>query len=178
MTSGANTMNEGHFAANDAEANKALLCRFHETLFQRRDITAGLELLSDNFVWSVAALPTPPPPGRAGVRAFANLLHGAFSDLQWQTEEPLAQGDRVTARWSMRGTHDGVLWNNGPTRHPIYVTGIHIARIEDGRIAELWQNWGLMGLLQQLGFLPIIGEQTVYPVWDYPEPGSVRQANT
>lgn len=171
MTSGTNDLQ----GANQIANSKALMRCFHESLFQRNAATPAMELLSDNFMWSVAALPAPPPAGRAGVQAFADLLHGAFSDLQWDTEEPLAQGDRVVARWSMRGTHDGVLWNNQPTYHPIFVTGIHIARIENGRIAELWQNWGLMSLLQQLGFLPIIGEQTVYPIWDYPEPGSVRE---
>jgi predicted ester cyclase len=157
--------------------NLMLMLKLHDSLFRNLNVDAAMECLADTFVWSQAALPSLPAPGREGLQQFASQLHAAFPDLQWQTEEPLGQGDRVVARWSMRGTHDGELWGQQATHHPIYVTGIHIARVENNRIAELWQNWGLMGLLQQLGFLPILGEQTVYPIWNYPEPGSIRTPN-
>ena len=161
-----------------SDQNKILMRRFHDEIFQHGDFAALETLLKDDFVWASAALPMVPPPGRAGVQVFASMLRAAFPDLTWETEAPLAQNDRVVARWTMRGTHDGPLFGHAATHHPMLVTGIHIARVEHGRIAELWQNWGLMGLLQQLGFLPIIGEQTVYPIWNYPEPGSVRELRT
>jgi predicted ester cyclase len=34
------------------------------------------------------------------------------------------------------------------------MSGIEIFRIQDGRIAELWGEVNLMGLMQQLGILP------------------------
>ena len=34
------------------------------------------------------------------------------------------------------------------------VTGITIDRIADGRIAESWDNWDTLGLMQQLGAIP------------------------
>jgi hypothetical protein len=34
------------------------------------------------------------------------------------------------------------------------MTGIEIFRIRDGKIAELWGEVNLMGLMQQLGILP------------------------
>ena len=39
------------------------------------------------------------------------------------------------------------------------MTGIEIFRIENGRIAELWGEANLLGLMQQLGILPPLGEQ-------------------
>lgn len=35
------------------------------------------------------------------------------------------------------------------------VTGIDVYRIVDGQIAELWQNWDQLGMLQQLGVAPM-----------------------
>jgi len=41
---------------------------------------------------------------------------------------------------------------------PITMTGIEIFRIEDGKIAELWGEANLLGLMQQLGILPPLGK--------------------
>jgi predicted ester cyclase len=41
-----------------------------------------------------------------------------------------------------------------PTGKGIEMTGIEIFRLRDGRIAELWGEANLMGLMQQLGILP------------------------
>ena len=41
-----------------------------------------------------------------------------------------------------------------PTHKPIVMTGIEIFRMENGKIAELWGEANLMGLMQQLGILP------------------------
>ena len=38
------------------------------------------------------------------------------------------------------------------------VTGIEIFRIEEGKIAELWGEANLLGLMSQLGILPPLGE--------------------
>jgi len=32
-------------------------------------------------------------------------------------------------------------------------TGISIARIEDGKIAEIWENYDALGMIQQLGVI-------------------------
>jgi hypothetical protein len=29
-----------------------------------------------------------------------------------------------------------------------------LARFEEGKVAELWHNYDMLGLLQQLGFIP------------------------
>ena len=164
---------------NQAQAAKRTLQNLHDDVFRERRLERVDDLLSPSFVWRSHALPSDPPLGRNGVRAFASMLHGAFPDLSWQTEEPLGQGDRAVLRWIFRGTQRGPLLGRAATGHPVLVTGIHIARVEESddapggaRIVELWQNWGLMGLMQQLGFVPIIGDKTTYPLWDYPEPGS------
>jgi steroid delta-isomerase-like uncharacterized protein len=147
---------------------------FHERVFRDGDLCAINELLGEEFVWRQASLPEHPAPGRDGLRDFAQLLQLAIPDLQWSIDMLFAQGDRAVLRWTLRGTHGGPLWGREATHHPLLVTGIHIARVAEGRIIELWQHWGLMGLLQQLGYLPIIGDQTIYPIWDYPAPGSQR----
>lgn len=155
--------------------DKTLLSRFYEEVFWHGDFERADEILAPDFVWRRHSLPLEPSAGSAGVKQFARALHGAFPDLDFRAEAPLGENDRIVTRWSFRGHQGGPWLGFAPTNHPVFVTGVHIARLQNGRIAELWQNWGLMSLMQQLGLLPIIGEQTVYPEWEYPEPGSVRE---
>jgi hypothetical protein len=38
----------------------------------------------------------------------------------------------------------------------VTVTGITIARIEDGKLQADWSNWDTLGMLQQLGVVPAL----------------------
>ena len=48
-------------------------------------------------------------------------------------------------------------WDCVPTGKLIAMTGMEIFRIENGRIADLWGEANLLGLMQQLGILPLLG---------------------
>ncbi len=70
----------------------------------------------------------------------------------------MAEEDKVTTRWSARGTHQGDLMGVGPTGNQVQITGITISRIEDGKIAEDWINYDAMGMMQQIGAIPSPGQ--------------------
>ena len=53
----------------------------------------------------------------------------------------------MAARFTACGTHKGSFMNLPPTGKPITMTGIEIFRIEDGKIAELWGEANLLGLM-------------------------------
>jgi predicted ester cyclase len=54
----------------------------------------------------------------------------------------------------MRGTHTGDLLGIGPTGKQGTMTGIVISRVAGNMIAEEWENFDELGLLQQLGVMP------------------------
>jgi predicted ester cyclase len=58
----------------------------------------------------------------------------------------------VVARWSLQGTHEGVLPTLAirPTGEEVTFTGISIYRFKDGRIVEIWQEGDYLGLVNQL----------------------------
>jgi steroid delta-isomerase-like uncharacterized protein len=89
-------------------------------------------------------------PGREGVRQAFALFQKAFPDTRHTIEDLLAEGDRVVARISARGTHAGELFGHPPTGRVVTLTGIAIYRLRDGRIVERWAEHGL-GVLDQLG---------------------------
>lgn len=57
-------------------------------------------------------------------------------------------------RWTASGTHKGDLLGVLATGRPIKITGIDIFRVQDGKLAELWQNWDQLQMLQQIGAVP------------------------
>jgi predicted ester cyclase len=89
-------------------------------------------------------------PGREGVRQAFLLFQRAFPDARHTIEDLVAEGDRVAARISARGTHTGVLFGHPPTGRVVTLAGITIYRIVGGRIVERWTGHGL-GVLDQLG---------------------------
>ncbi len=46
-----------------------------------------------------------------------------------------------------------------PTSNQVTLTGITIEQIADGKIVEEWNNWDVLGMLQQIGAVPRRGKQ-------------------
>src|SRR5688572_2179492 len=88
--------------------------------------------------------------GRDGVRQAFAVFQRAFPDTRHTIEDLVAEGDRVVARISARGTHTGELFGHAPTGRVVTLTAIAIYRVVDGRIAERWCDHG-PGILEQLG---------------------------
>ena len=64
-------------------------------------------------------------------------------------------GDRVVVRWIGTGTHEAELMGVPATGAKIEVEAITILRIANGQIAEEWTVWDALGLLQQVGAVPV-----------------------
>jgi steroid delta-isomerase-like uncharacterized protein len=83
-------------------------------------------------------------------RNMVNQWRGAFPDLRFAIEDVVSAGDRVAARMTFTGTHRGALMGMEPTGRTVTVTMMVFARIANGRIAELWEDYDEHGMRQQL----------------------------
>jgi steroid delta-isomerase-like uncharacterized protein len=75
----------------------------------------------------------------------------AFPDLEWTFDDVIAEGDRVAARWTTRGTHDGDLLGFAPTGKPVEFTGISFFTVRCGKVVEFQTEMDAAGLLEQVG---------------------------
>ena len=50
----------------------------------------------------------------------------------------VAEDDKVTVRFTDRGTHTGDLFGAQPSNRAVAVTGIEIYRLSSGQVAEYW----------------------------------------
>ncbi len=136
------------------EENKSIVRRFFEVGPSKGDLDAANELLAPGFVLHV---PLPCSPGVRGIDEVVSACRAAFQDLDVTVEDMVTEGDMVAARFTARGVHNGAFMGLPPTGKPITMTGIEIFRLENGKIAELWGEANLLGLMQQLGILPPMG---------------------
>ena len=76
----------------------------------------------------------------------------------WQmtVDEMIAEDDRVMVRWTFSGTQVGEYASLPPTNKAVIYSGINIFRVENGKIAEIWDISDRLWLWQQLGVLPEI----------------------
>ncbi len=70
-----------------------------------------------------------------------STMHGAHPDLEFTIHDLVAQGDRVTIRWTMRGTNTGPMFGRPPTGERVELSAIVIFRVADGKLAERWAAW-------------------------------------
>jgi steroid delta-isomerase-like uncharacterized protein len=96
------------------------------------------------------------PAQGLGVPEFQQMVGGllaAFPDLRFNVEDQVVAGDRVTTRWTAEGTHTAPLGGIAPTGKHVKVAGLILDRVVDDRVAERWEQWDQMGMMQQLGLL-------------------------
>ena len=140
----------------NAEENKAIVLRHWEEVVSKGNLDLIDEIFAPDFVAHEADQDI---RGPEGVRQFILMLRAAFPDLHITVEDVLAQGDKVVQRWSGHGSHQGELMGLPPSGKRISVAGITISRFEDGKVAEEWELYDMMGMMQQLGALPSSTEQ-------------------
>ena len=120
------------------------------------DISGGHEQAAAEIIHPEFFDHTNPPGmqrGLDGHSAIVRLFRVAFPDQWWQIEDLIAANDRVVARTTMTGTHLGDFFGIPATGARVTLPGVHILRIEDGRIAEHWGSNDDLGLMRQLGVI-------------------------
>ena len=63
-------------------------------------------------------------------------MRNGFPDIQWTLEEMIAEGDRVAARFTMRGTHKGPFFGVPPTGKSIEVQAMNFYCLSGGQFSK------------------------------------------
>lgn len=134
------------------EANKAVMQRFTEFINTASEKMAT-ELVSPNAIFHVPGRPEP-MRGPAGYLAIIGMMRSGFPDIQWTLEDTVAEADKVAARFTMRGTHQGAFFGVPPTGKKIEVQAMNFYRFSRGQIVEEYGQPDLLGLMQQIGAIP------------------------
>jgi steroid delta-isomerase-like uncharacterized protein len=135
-------------SATLTEEAQAVVERFWDEVWNKRNFAIGDELLPDNvIVHNFGAV----VEGREGWRRSMEPFFTGFPDLRFTVEFRVAEGDKVAMRWTATGTHTGVFRGIAPTGKPINIAGAAIYRVSDGQIVEGWSHPDTLGLMLQIG---------------------------
>jgi len=124
----------------------------HVNRINAGDFAGAAALLAEDCV-NHAAIPE--AQGRRGFEAILNKVRTAFPDMRHNVEDVLVDGDRVVIRTMCTGTQTGpftfIRLEGPPSNKPVKFEQIHILRVANGKITEMWMEQDSLALFRQLG---------------------------
>ncbi len=132
-----------------AEDNKSIMRRAYDEILNEGNIDVADEVIAEDMT-EHEQFPGL-EPGREGFKGFVTMFREAFPDLQVTVEDMIAEDDKVAARVTMRGTHQGKFLGIDPTGNQIEVPVVDIVRFADGMAVEHWAVTDNMAMMVQLG---------------------------
>lgn len=134
-----------------SDENRALIHRWFEEVWNKGRAEAIDELFAaDGIANGLTDEQGAPLRGPSGFKPFFQNFREAFPDIEVIVEDTVAEGDKIAARCSVRGTHKGDSLGFAATNNPVEFTGITIVRIKDGQIVEAWNNFDFMSMSRQI----------------------------
>jgi len=134
------------------EQNKALVRRLYEAL---NDGPEAMEAVRAEIFAADAISHFSGQTLDYGAHAqFDGMVSAAFPDQRYTVEDLVAEGNKVTVRFTTRGTHLGEFQGIPATGKSGCLAGIAICRVNSGKIVEQWVENDQLGLLQELGVIP------------------------
>ena len=137
---------------NTQEANKALMRRWFEEVWNQGSPEAVCVMMSEDCInHGLSDNPAEPLRGASGFLPFHTQFREAFPNIEVVVEDVIAEGDRVVARCSVRGKHEGDSLGMKATNTMVDFDGIAIARVKDGTFVESWNSFDFARMYKQLG---------------------------
>ena len=78
------------------------------------------------------------------------LIRASLTEPEWEVVHAVEDGGLVAVYVTFAGTQSGEFFGIAPTGRRVTTAGACFMRLEDGRIAEDWDVWGLQSILFQL----------------------------
>lgn len=134
------------------EINKQVMTNF-VTFINSASESLAKELIAPDAVFHVPGR-LQPLTGPEGYLDVIGMMRTGFPDIQWTLDEMVAENDRVAARFTMRGTHQGPFLGVPATGKTIIAQAVNFYRFSEGKIVEERGQPDLLNLLQQIGGIP------------------------
>lgn len=88
--------------------------------------------------------------GPEGVKELGRVLLGAFSDMELDVQDRVAEGDKVLMRLILRATHAGEFAGIQATGRKVEIDVMDLFKIQDGKLVEQWALLDGATLMAQL----------------------------
>lgn len=134
----------------NTEENKSIVTRYNKEVIQGCNIDVLKTIVTPNFV-NHSGAPGMPEGVEGLVYFFRDILHNAFSNIHVEIRDMIAEGNKVTTRKEISGTHTGQLFGIPASGKEITLYVIDILAITDGHISDHWGQNNFVSVIQELG---------------------------
>ena len=122
--------------------------------FLKGNFNAMDEVFDPDAVFHIA-----PFPDMKGVEAFKQFCMGGvqlLSDIRWNWDEVIIEGNTAAQRFTLSGKHTGTnpIISSPPTGKEVVLQGCAFYHVKNGKIVEFIEYSDYLGYLQQLGVIP------------------------
>jgi predicted ester cyclase len=133
---------------NEIEHNKQIIQNFIDRVWHTQNLAVLTDFWSEDCINH--AMPGMDNKGIDLLRSYHEPFFGAFSNINVEILQQIAEGDRVVTYMAAKFDHSGVFFGIPATGKHISNLAIRIDRIRDGKIAEHWSISDAASLMQQL----------------------------
>jgi predicted ester cyclase len=120
-----------------------LIYRWFEEVWNKDNKNAIDSLMTNNSM-TKGILSENQPDGAEGFKIFFDDFRSQFHDVKVNVEDVLSEDDMESARTTVSAIHT-------KSGKPVTFTGMCMVKVDDGKIAESWNNWDFLNMFQQLG---------------------------
>lgn len=131
------------------DKNKAIVRRFNKEFIEEGNLDSFKDLMDDEFINRTAMAGVDPGP-EGMITVINNMLRTAFTDLTVTIYEQVAEGDLVTTRKAISGTHTGPFMGVPATGRPVTIHVMDMVRVKNGKYYEHWGINTMQVVLAQL----------------------------
>ncbi len=136
---------------SDVETNKQILRNYIQSVWREGNLAALPKFWTADCVNH--AMPSDDNRGLERLQVYHEQFFGAFSafsGLEIEIVQQVAEADRVVSQITSHGEHSGEFMGIAPSGKNVSLQAIRIDRFADDKIAEHWSVSDLAGLMQQI----------------------------
>ncbi|MBS1506702.1 MAG: ester cyclase [Bacteroidetes bacterium] len=131
------------------ERNKETVRRFNKEFIEQGNMESFKELVSNEVINHAA--PAGSQQGPESMRFFImEVLRKGFPDIKVEILDQIAEGDKVTTRKLLHGSHEGEFMGLAPSKKKVTFHVIDIIRLHEGKYAEHWGMSNIPEILKML----------------------------
>jgi steroid delta-isomerase-like uncharacterized protein len=131
------------------EQNKEIVHDFFKAI-DEGNVEKIMELIAFDFNLTAPGLNE--QFGRVKLVHHRKAFYASFPDTSHMIDELIAESDKVAVKLHINATHEADYEGIPATGKKVTQYGMHIMRIVDGEIKEMWALEDTLGLMQQLGY--------------------------
>ncbi len=135
----------------DKEQSRSIVEQFIKEVLIGHNLAILTQIATPNILIHPTAMPFEASfYGIEGLGFWLNSQWKSFPDLRIIEYFTVTQGDIVAVHWTAQGTSEGNFLMLQPSGKDIKYTGSSMYRIENGKIAEIWETRNTLAIMSQI----------------------------